>query len=955
METPLKTLIDKFRAKPEWQHPDPAVRAEAVLRIGSNERDTLLAIAREDAEARVRRAAVKKLSDIPLLAERAREDPDEGVREEAGSRLAGFAIHGQEAEAAEAAVKELHEARHLAAVARSAALAPVRLLAVARIGDAKHLAAVVRECEDNATRLAALARLEDPALLLSFALKSDQRAVAMAAVERIADRDGLEAVAARARVGAAAHRARTRLDGLAPREAAAEAPLPPPPADMDETERLAYERARADHEREAAARARRSAEREALCVAVEQAEGDAIPGAVEQNRAAWAALEPLAGAEGELLNRRFEASVIAAEERHAAFLAGAARRSGLEALCAQAEDLAVSEDLPAARAGLSALEAKWAEQAGQAASAEAAALRPRLDGAHERLRAREAQTRDERARAEKENLARLVALGERLAKLAKAEGPSLRDVDHALREAKEALESPGALPSRRDRDVVLPRIESARKALYPTLQQLREDTEWKRWANVAVQEELCQKAEALLEAKDLDQAAVALRDLDARWKQAREAPKEKGEALWNRFRTARDHFAKQAAELLANLKRKQALCEQAEALAESTDWLKTAEELKRLQAEWKATGPVARAQSEAIWRRFRKPSDRFFARRKENQDQREKEWAANLAKKTALCEQAEALRDSTDWEAAAAELKRLQGEWKSVGAVRKNKSDAIWERFRKACDHYFERYKDRDNLERQAAVAAREALLTDLEGLAPAASLTDGGEAPADLAARVQAAQAAWKQAGEISREQLESLTGRFTQARNRLIELWPGAFQGTDLDPAANRSKAEKLCARVEEVLAQVSPEATPSGADLAERIKNALASNTIGRQAAPSRRKPRGGASARCRAKPAVSSWPASKRRAGASRSSARASRPRAPRSVATVPNVGTVRIAGTAPIVALAPTVPTAAVQEADAPALRLDEPRDDEAGHRHPDRPIHQSHQRVVRREAVAASC
>jgi Domain of Unknown Function (DUF349) len=841
LETPLKTLIDKFRgAKPEWQHADPAVRAEAVLRLGANERETILAIAREDVEARVRRAAVKKLFDVAPLAERAREDTDEGVRDEAGSRLAGLAIHGQEAAAAEAAVKELIEARHLATVAKSGALASVRLAAVARISEAKHLGAVVRECEDNATRLAALSRLEDQALLLSFALKSEHRAVALAAVERIADRDGLEAVAARARVSAAGRRAKARLDGLLPREAAAEAPFPPPPADMDETE--AYERARADQEKDAAERARRSAEREALCAAVEQAEGDAVPAVVEQSRAAWDVLEPLAGAEGELAGRRFEASISAAEGRHASFLGAADRRSALEALCTQAEDLAVSEDLPAARAGLSALEAKWTELAGPPASPEAAALRPRVDGAHERLRAREAQTREERARAEKDNLSRLVALGERLEKLAKAEGPSLRDVDHALREAKDALENPGALPSKRDREAALPRLESARKALYPVLQQLREDTEWKRWANVAVQEELCVKAEALLEAKDLEQAAVALRDLDARWKQAREAPKEKGETLWNRFRAARDqvkarcdaYFAKQAAELAANLKAKQALCEQAEALGESTDWLKTAEELKRLQAEWKATGPVARAQSEAIWRRFRKPADQFFARRKENQGQREKEWAQNLAKKTALCEQAEAVRDSTDWDATAAELKRLQGEWKSVGAVRKNKSDAIWERFRKASDHYFERYKDRDNLERQAAVGARETLLAELSGLAPAEGAAEVGEAPPDLAARVQAAQGAWRQAGEVSREQLESLTDRFNLARNRLVEIWPAAFQGTDLDMAANQGKAEKLCARAEEVLAQVGPEPTPSGADIAERIKNALASNTIGGAAA-------------------------------------------------------------------------------------------------------------------------
>src|SRR5258706_4729873 len=95
---------------------------------------------------------------------------------------------------------------------------------------------------------------------------------------------------------------------------------------------------------EAAERARHSVAREALCAAVEGAEGDAVPGVVEQTRTAWAALEPLAGAEGDLLGRRFEAALAAAEERHAAFLGAAARESQLLALCAQAEELTVSED-----------------------------------------------------------------------------------------------------------------------------------------------------------------------------------------------------------------------------------------------------------------------------------------------------------------------------------------------------------------------------------------------------------------------------------------------------------------------------------------------------------------------------------------------------------------------------------------------------------------------------------
>jgi len=480
-----------------------------------------------------------------------------------------------------------------------------------------------------------------------------------------------------------------------------------------------------------------------------------------------------------------------------------------------------------------------------------------LEAAHDRLRDREAGAREDKARQEGENLARLTALGAQLERLAKAANPTLRDVDHTLREAKDALDNPGPLPTRRDRETVLARIEGGRKALYPIWQQIRQDTEWKRWANVSVQEELCARAEALLEMEDLEKAAEQVRDLDARWKQAKEAPKEKGEALWNRFKAARDQvkarcdafFARQAQELAANLKRKEELCARAEALAESTDWLKTAEELKKLQGEWKEIGPVHRAQSEAIWRRFRRPCDRFFARRKENQGQREKEWSENLAKKGALCAQAEALQDSTDWEATTAEVKRLQDEWKTIGAVRKNKSEAIWQRFRKACDHFFERYKDRDNLERQAAAAAREALCRELEGLAPAEGAegpnapkgSGGADPPKDLAARVQAAQAAWRQAGEVSREQLEGLTGRFARARNRLIEAWPLTFQGTDLDPEANRRKAEKLCARVEELLAQVGPPAAVSGADLAERLKNALAADRVGGQR--DRRPRRGG----------------------------------------------------------------------------------------------------------------
>jgi hypothetical protein len=420
---------------------------------------------------------------------------------------------------------------------------------------------------------------------------------------------------------------------------------------------------------------------------------------------------------------------------------------------------------------------------------------------------------------------------------------ALREAEPVLREIKDALDHPGHFPSRRDREVAVARLEAARKHLYPFVQQLREDAEWKRWANVTVQEELCEKAEALLAEEDAEKAASGLRELDARWKQAKEAPKEKAEALWKRFKAVRDQvkertdafFAKQAEELADNLKKKEALCERAEALAESTDWTQTAEELRKLQAEWKSIGPVPRAVSQRLWERFRRPCDRFFTRWQEHRSQRSHEWSENLAKKEALCEKAEAIQDSTDWESTAGELKHLQSEWRAIGPVKKSRSEAVWQRFRAACDHFFDRYKNRDEHARLAAQEARETLCAELEALLPGEG--EPGEPPADLVPRVLTAQTAWRQAGGLPHDQMVALEERFARVRDRLVETFPGAFEGTDLDPEASRRKAEKLLARVEGLLAELAPggAARPQTAEeLAARLRDALASNTIGGRAA-------------------------------------------------------------------------------------------------------------------------
>src|SRR5262249_33603027 len=215
----------------------------------------------------------------------------------------------------------------------------------------------------------------------------------------------------------------------------------------------------------------------------------------------------------------------------------------------------------------------------------------------------------------------------------------------------------------------------AQAALSPKVQELRDVADWQRWANVGIQEQLCEKMEALKALEDPEEIARQVKDLQQQWRQAADVPRAQGEVLWRRFKTAHDevwakceaHFTAQAEVRGENLTKKLALCERAEALADSTNWIQTAEEIKKLQADWKGIGPVSRGQEKAIWERFRGACDRFFTRRHADLAERKTIWAANLARKEALIARVQAIAESTDWDATANEIKKIQNEWKAIG------------------------------------------------------------------------------------------------------------------------------------------------------------------------------------------------------------------------------------------------------------------------------------------------
>jgi hypothetical protein len=415
-----------------------------------------------------------------------------------------------------------------------------------------------------------------------------------------------------------------------------------------------------------------------------------------------------------------------------------------------------------------------------------------------------------------------------------------------MKDVKLAVGTMGPLPTKQDREDLMVRLQAVRTSLTPRIQELREAEEWKRWANVQVQEELCAKMEALVAVAEAEpeKASNEMRTLQERWKAVAAAPRSQAEALWTRFKTAqeqvydkcKDFFAQQAAERVDNLKKKEALCARAESLTDSTDWVKTADAMKSLQAEWKQIGPVTRGNEKAVWERFRAACDKFFTRRQEDLKQRKQDWTENLKRKEALVTEAKQLSESTEWEQAAARIKKLQADWKTIGPVKKSKSDAIWNEFRGACDLFFERFKNRDQAALQGKIVDRETAVTELESLLPPADAADAA-APDDLYAKVQAARARWVQGPELPRHTLAPLAERVNIALYTLVTRWPDRFSGTDLDPEQTKSKMEKLIAKVEKQLPTESAEPAKnlSPAELlARQWREALAANTMGAGAA-------------------------------------------------------------------------------------------------------------------------
>ena len=293
---------------------------------------------------------------------------------------------------------------------------------------------------------------------------------------------------------------------------------------------------------------------------------------------------------------------------------------------------------------------------------------------------------------------------------------------------------------------------------------------------------LCEQAEALANNPDVLEAFKTLQTLHEEWRGIGPVSKEMREEIWNRFKEAstvinkrhQQHFEEIKAAEQAAEQAKTALCEEIEAidldaLQSFSAWDEKTKIVLDMQERWKAAGFASRKVNTQLFERFRKSCDQFFARKAEYYKKAKDTMSENLEKKRALCEQAEALKESTDWRAASEKLTQLQKEWRTIGAVPRKYSDAIWKRFTEACDYFFERKKQEfasKKNEEHDNLVAKQAVIEKLNAIDESLDKSAG-------LAQVRALMSEWAAIGHVPFKEKDKLRKQYQEALDVHFKRW--------------------------------------------------------------------------------------------------------------------------------------------------------------------------------------
>ena len=370
-----------------------------------------------------------------------------------------------------------------------------------------------------------------------------------------------------------------------------------------------------------------------------------------------------------------------------------------------------------------------------------------------------------------------------------------------------------------DKYVVTPdEDEEAFKAEMSIVKEKRakifQQQEQEKQANLEKKLDIIEKIKNMATSPDeANQSYNEFKQLQQEWKETGAVPAERASELWRNYQLYVEQFydllklnsEAREYDFKKNLELKTKLCEAAEKLADQEDIISAFHQLQELHQQYREVGPVAQELREDIWNRFKAASTVINKRHQQHFEELRGKEEENLARKTALCEKAEAVAaqpnaNSSDWEKRTKEIIDIQAEWKTIGFAPQKMNVKIFERFRAACDDFFGRKGEyfKQLKEKFADNAARKQALVE-----KAQALQDSTDWKS-TSDKLVALQKEWKTIGMVPKKMGEQLWTEFRAGCNKFFDARNAANAGTRGEEKANLAKKQEVIEKLKAITAE-------------------------------------------------------------------------------------------------------------------------------------------------------
>jgi hypothetical protein len=349
------------------------------------------------------------------------------------------------------------------------------------------------------------------------------------------------------------------------------------------------------------------------------------------------------------------------------------------------------------------------------------------------------------------------------------------------------------------------------KALLQTYKEqksvLIESIEKVKEENLKKKQSLLDQLKAIAESGDVGESLIIFRKLQQEWKSIGAIPQARVNELWKVYNVYMERFYDlikinnelRDYDFKKNLEQKNILCETAEKLANETDVVIASRMLQKLHEEWREIGPVAREIRDEVWDRFKtasaivnKKHQDFFAALKTQEE-------FNLTAKNSLCEIVESidfskLNNFRDWDTKTNEIIEYQHQWKNIGFAPRKENIKVYERFRSACDHFFQlksEFMKASKAELEANFEKKKSLCEKAESL----QNDTNWKATTEILIEVQKE---WKTIGPVAKKYSDILWKRFVTACDHFFEEKAKTFSSKKIDEITNLNLKQELIDKI-------------------------------------------------------------------------------------------------------------------------------------------------------------